>query len=264
MRRVLALGASLCVLSAADDVQAATFTSDMWVYEVTFSSNAVTPTYQYAWSDSAPLEEAVPNGCSSSPNDDGTKRIDCGDQGIDLLATMDEPLKATYLTRVQTIGFNASGVVCDGPVIAGCPGDGGGTEPFEYSYEGSYWNVVLDAALGQLSFCGNMYLFSDACYDLSPTGGTAWAGVTAGTLTGTWDAVTGGRWMAGGDPYFSYTGLARLVSSPTPELTAFATLSAGPQIVVTPLPAPILMLGSGLAAMAGFAVRDRRRRRSAA
>lgn len=251
MRRVLALGASLCLFSAADDAQAATFTPDMWIYEITFAAWHVAPSNVYAWSDAVPLGEAVPGGCSSSPPEaDGTKRIDCHNPAIDLLATMDDPLKATYLTRVQTIGFNGSSVICDGPVIVGCPSGGRGTEPFVYSYTGSYWDVVLDANRGRLSFCGSMYMFSEACYDLGPTGGTAWAGVTSGMLTGTWDAVTGGRWMASGDPYFSYVGVGRLLSSP-----------AETPVVVTPLPAPVLMLGSGLAAIAGLAVRDRRRRR---
>ena len=269
MRRVLALGASLCLLSAAHDVEAATFTPDMWVYEVAFSAYSVAPSYFNAFSASVPDGEPLPAHCGTSySNGDGTSWVDCGNApGVDLLATMHEPLKAEYLTRVQTIGFNATTVVCDGPVIIGCPADGRSTEPFIFSYGGSYRDVVLDATLGRLSFCGGMYLFSEACYDLSPEMVTASAGVTSGTLRGTWNAVTGGEWMASGDPYFSYTGTGRLLSSPAPELAFFASRAAGPEalaptsVVVTPLPAPVLMLGSGLAAMAGLALRDRRRRR---
>jgi hypothetical protein len=65
------------------------------------------------------------------------------------------------------------------------------------------------------------------------------------TAFGFWDFGDGGSWFAGGDTYFIYSGTGRLLSAPA----------------VIPLPAPLFMLGTGLAALGGFAASKKRRKR---
>lgn len=223
------------VLSAVplSGATAATFTPDMWVYEVTFSPGAVLEYDFYAWA-TAPVGTAVPQGCSGDEISPGILSVDCGtNPGIDLLATAHGGDLRTRREHV-TIGFNAGGVVCDGG-LWGC----GSTPTSPLTSDLSVW-LTFDTVLGTLDLCGSIeHGGSYGCVYARPWDVTGFR-YDEMSLSGTWAFGFGGTW---GDHFIttlSYDVTGRLISAPTP----------------VPLPAGLPLLAVGLVA---FGLMRRRR-----
>lgn len=248
MGKLIALLAGLVLAATPREAEAATFTPDMWVYEVTLEATEI-DSFQLAWIDAAP-GTPVPAGCSSTPEAiwEGVPyiTITCDQNpGIDLFEPYDG---RDAFTRMARIGFNATTVVCDDQLVTGCPPDGRDTE--EWNPSAHFTNVLLDATLGTLSYCGSVLYAEQACYDLSPdavSNSVTW--VNIGWIGGDWNYFgQTGRWYGySPDSVVRYSATGRLVSSPS----------------VVPLPVPALMLGSALAALGLMAQGGLRRRRPA-
>jgi hypothetical protein len=245
MRSIIAGLAGLLAVAAHQEARAATFTPDMWVYEVNLVPDYVDAPIS-AWAD-VPPGTPVPAGCTGGDfvavwEGVPYTTITCADNpGIDLMAAIGGA-ESNMLTG--RIGFNGSTILCDGNLLIGCPRNAEDSGQFGWSSV-AFSNVVLDAVAGELSYCGMMgYADFTACYSLSPGVVTvSSARRNVGSLSGTWDIGYGGRWFSDyPDNFLYYTGTGRLVSAPE----------------VVPLPAAGLMLGS---ALLGFgAVRQSRRR----
>jgi hypothetical protein len=231
---------------------AATFTPDMWVYEVTLTATKFGHGEIFEAKTSAPADAEVPAGCHAGEPSSGTIWVTCHDfipEGLDPLATIDLSF-AHLLTRTARIGFNSSSVVCDAWLIGRCPSDGMNTPEEDWpDFLGDYFyeNVTLDAAKGYLSYCGFRIGAENACYELSPKGVSVgdYVFLNVSDVSGSWNFGDVGKWYSSGDTDFLYSGTGQLVSTP-----------------VVPLPAPLLMLGSALGAL-GIARAAGRRRRAA-
>jgi hypothetical protein len=248
MGKLIALLAGLVLAAAPREAEAATFTPDMWVYEVTLEAAALDG-FWFAWTDAAP-GTPVPEGCTGGDVEgewEGLPYVTIVCQqnpGIDVW----EPLGGREsFNRVSRVGFNASTIICDSQLIVGCPASA--EEPTEWIGSAGFTDILLNAVLGTLSYCGFVVYADYACYDFSPdlvTSSTIMKNV--GDIGGDWDYGYGGAWLGyPGDNYVRYSATGRLVSSPS----------------VVPLPVPALMLGSALAALGLMAQGGLRRRRPA-
>jgi hypothetical protein len=225
MKKTVALLAGCILAVGHEEAQAVTFTPDMWVYEVPmdvtgFEADGVNGPYG-----GAPYIDIT---CTQNP-------------GIDVIAAKGGLEQHAIRTR---IGFNSSSIVCD-QILTGCPEN----EQDIDAGSGFFYNIVLEASKGELSYCGYLqYATETACYSFSP-GLVEISGAfkNIGSARGFWDYGFGGYWSsyAQGDFWLSYSGTGSLVSSPA----------------VVPLPAPVLMLGSSLLAFGAFGVRNAGRRR---
>jgi hypothetical protein len=244
MKRIVAGLASLLAVAAHQEARAATFAPDMWIYEVNLVPDYVDAPIS-AEAD-VPPGTPVPAGCTGGDFEavrDGVPytTINCADNpGIDLMAAIGG---AEAFTVTGRIGFNASTILCDTNLLIGCPKNEQDSGGFGWSSV-AFTKVALDAASGELSYCGMLgYADVTACYGLAPGEVTvSSARRNVGSLSGTWDIGYEGRWWSHyPDNFLYYTGTGRLVSAPE----------------VVPLPAAALMLGS---ALLGFGAVGRSRR----
>jgi hypothetical protein len=261
MKNVIGLSAGLVLAAGVyQDLEAATFTPDMWVYEVTLTATALELDRGSA-SATATVIDRLPVGCRAGASGSEILILCSGvPEEIDLLATLDEPL-ASLLVRTARIGFNASQVVCEDLLLGLCPADGQNSSGFLSDGSFFYSDVMVDAATGELSYCTSLLFSFVACYDFSPTDGVVVGSPRSGTPfepfplgpvrvttgvgpSGFWDFGNGGTWSASPDSGIVYSAAGQLVAQPQ----------------VVPLPAPALMLGSGFVALG--ALRARRKVRS--
>ncbi len=254
MRPLIALIAGLAFGAAPSTSEGATFTPDMWVYELTLTAASFDSEVFVATAE-ASADADVPEGCDVYPRLSGKIGVFCNDfvpPELDALSTIDTEF-SDFLSITGRIGFNASTVVCDAWLIGRCPTNGKNSPEEEWpDFLGDYFfeKVTFDASAGYLSYCGFRIAAEHGCYELAPHGVTVgeYIFMNGGTTFGTFEFGDGGTWFSSGDSYFLYSGTGRLLSAPVP--------------VVAPLPAPLLMLASGLAAL-GLARAGGRRRKAA-
>ena len=245
MARIHSLLACIFLILIPQASKAATFAPDMWVYEITLE------TYDFhsgfsAFRDAkvAPGTE-VPDGChSEGAGSGGDFTIWCegGPTLEEMMATADG---TAWMGGVGYVAFNATDISCSGLWIR-CP-----TKPvneeFEVSYLTYFDRIVLDAVNGSLDYCvNNGEAIYRGCFFFSRGASEALIELTLGEeITGFWDFGPGGKWRSGIETYLYMSGSGRLISSP-------------PSVV--PLPAPILMLGAGLAVLGRLSLSRRRER----
>jgi hypothetical protein len=233
MRFPIALVAGLLVNAAAEEATAATFTPDMWVYQVTLTLTEINGlTSVGAFTKLPSGSTALPGGrCEVFVQPSSAPQLYCeydtfeealSEGSIDVFAQ----LPKIFSTRTVTIAFNKTTVLVDG-------------------YNRSLEIDLKSYAEGELELEIYDSVLNFDYFQLSPLKSTGYTQRVVGPLQGEWDVGIGGRWST-----FEYDiGIIE-------EVTDFRLVST-PAII--PLPAPVLMLGSGLAALAVVGARRRAR-----
>lgn len=243
MKNVIGLSAGLVLAAGAyQEVEAATFTPDMWVYELTYTFDQVWVGAVGGARATVDATDPIPEGCTAFEASTPQIELFCDMRilsEIDLDATLDPSFART---RVGRIGFNASTIVCDSGVLGGCPPNA--NEEFLDTGSTRFDFIALTAELGRLSYRAFMWGPLDSGeYELSSESVSGRAGNVQNELFGFWNFGTDGRWWTSSDPQLNYSVEGRLISAPT----------------MIPLPAPVLMLSAGLAALGALRARSKRR-----
>ena len=241
--RIHAMFACVLLSAASPAAHAATFSPDMWVYELTFDATYIDPGFDAFRRAEVPTGTPVPAGCEGEDSGSAfTVWCDGAPSVPEMLATAENlpPLSGH-------IAFNTTSITCTGALVR-CPATPVDEEPPPLGFLVYFDSIVLDAVSGRLDYCANSAEAVYAgCFSLSP--GSAGASITVTQdLRGAWSFGTDGRWFSGTDTLVGYSGSGRLISSP-------------PSVI--PLPAPVVMLGSALAHLGGFSAGARRGRASA-
>jgi hypothetical protein len=167
MKKLAAVIVGCLLALGPNETKAASFTPDMWVYEVTFTPYDVSfdTARGFAQAEASSVGPGLDSSCIVDPISAERVLVSCFSvpKGINYFESLFEKPEP----MVQRIGFNSSSVVCSGtsPIFNNCPENEG-----TISYPGGFFfDFQLDALVGRLSFCGaGAFGGYVACYDLSP------------------------------------------------------------------------------------------------